>query len=95
MLSRHINYLIDPLAFGLKQSENVGIYRCLKMRELRSQSVVGKDAVELEKYFFVQYIAPFISTVTKLQKFKMFLLQSKAVLQKIVLRYYFPQSYPP
>jgi hypothetical protein len=27
MLSLHINYLIDPLAFGLKQSENVGMYR--------------------------------------------------------------------
>jgi hypothetical protein len=50
MLFRHINSLIDPLAFGLKQSENVGIYRCLKIRKFRIQSVVGKDAMELEKY---------------------------------------------
>jgi hypothetical protein len=80
--------------------------------------VVGKDPVELEKYLekkfalpeedfnFVQYIAAFISTVTKYyssydavpflrknyKKNKIFLLQSKAILQEIVLRYYFPQS---
>jgi hypothetical protein len=53
---------------------------CLKIREFRIQSVAGKDPVELEKYLekkirssrrryknfnFVQYIAAFISTVTK------------------------------
>jgi hypothetical protein len=31
----------------------------------------------------------------KLQTFKIFLLQSKGILQKIVLRYYFPQSSTP
>jgi hypothetical protein len=57
-----------------KCTSNTG---CLKIREFRIQIVVGKDPVELEKYFglpeedmykdfnFVQYIAVFISTVTK------------------------------
>jgi hypothetical protein len=26
------------------------VYRCLKIREFRIQSVVGKDSVELEKF---------------------------------------------
>jgi hypothetical protein len=52
----------------------VYVYRCLKIREFRIQSVVGKDSVELEKFAlpeedkhfnFVEYIATFISTVTK------------------------------
>jgi hypothetical protein len=52
---------------------------CLKIREFRIQSVVVKDPVELEKFLeknrssrrrykhfnFVQYMAAFISTVTK------------------------------
>jgi hypothetical protein len=53
---------------------------CLKIREFRIQSLVGKDPVKLEKYLekkilsswrrykhfnFVQYIAAFISTVPK------------------------------
>jgi predicted membrane protein len=28
----------------------VYVYRCLKIREFRIQSVVGKDSVELEKF---------------------------------------------
>jgi hypothetical protein len=48
-------------------------------------------------------IAAFISTVTKYNSsyvavpflFKIFLLQNKAILQKIVLRYYFAQSSTP
>jgi hypothetical protein len=45
------------------------LYRCLKIREFRIQRVVGKNPVELEKYL-----------EKKLQRFKIFLLQSKAIL---------------
>jgi hypothetical protein len=63
---------------------------------------------DIPKHFnFVQYIAVFISTVRKyyssyvavpfLRKFTkiedFFLLQSKVIFQKIVLRYYFSQLY--
>jgi hypothetical protein len=55
-------------------------YRCLKIREFRIQSVKGKNPVDLEKYSEKKFALP--------------LLQSKAIFQKIVLRYYFLQSIP-
>jgi hypothetical protein len=70
--------LLEPVLAVANKNKNTG---CLKIREFRSQSVVGKDPVELEKYFgkkfalpeediikhfnFVQYIAALIFTVTK------------------------------
>jgi hypothetical protein len=76
-------------------SQNARTPKSERGRERRSGAGKKNRSSENISTFFVQYIAPFISTVTKLQKFKMFLLQSKAVLQKIVLRYYFPQSSTP
>jgi hypothetical protein len=66
----------DDGSCGLRRVPHTG---CLKIREFRIQSVVRKDPVELEKYLekkfalpeedistlIVQYIAAFISTVTK------------------------------
>jgi hypothetical protein len=66
---------------------------CLKIREFRIQSVVGKDPVELEKYLEKKIALPeedistFILFNTEQPSYpQIFLLQGKAILQKIVLR---------
>jgi hypothetical protein len=70
---------------------------CFKIGEFRIQSVVGKGPVELvntykKKIALTEEDIPKHFNFVELKKF---LLQSKAICQKIVLGYYFPQSSAP
>jgi hypothetical protein len=50
--------MISPYYFGRPVLIDPVYTGCLKIREIRIQSVVGKDPVELEKYFQKEFALP-------------------------------------